>query len=48
MALFFEARLTILSINILGWKPLKGDKEAFMLEGTVIKEDKSVELGFEL
>lgn len=35
-------------MNILGRKPLKGGKEAFMLEGTVIKGDKSVELGFEL
>lgn len=34
-------------MNILGKKALEGGKEAFILEGTVIKREKSVEPGFE-
>lgn len=34
-------------MNILGRKALEGGKEAFILEGAVIKVDKSLEHGFE-
>jgi len=34
-------------MSILGRKALEGGKEAFILEGTVIKGDKPVERGFE-